>query len=76
MQEPLFLYFPFFHFLICIPPSHFGLKHQHGLIHFNVDGAARGKSSLGGIGGVVRDDKSVVLSMFSKSEGVRDSNEA
>ena len=39
-------------------------------------GAARGKPGPTGAGGVLRNDKGVILSMFSKSVAVRDSNEA
>eukprot|EP00268_Persea_americana_P021089 TRINITY_DN21101_c0_g1_i1.p1 TRINITY_DN21101_c0_g1~~TRINITY_DN21101_c0_g1_i1.p1 ORF type:complete len:199 (+),score=31.91 TRINITY_DN21101_c0_g1_i1:157-753(+) len=47
-----------------------------GMLKFNVDGAARGKPGPAGIGGVLCDDKGVILCLFSKSVGVRDSNEA
>lgn len=38
----------------------------HGVIKFNVDGAARGTPSHAGIGRVLRNDKGEVLCMFSK----------
>lgn len=38
--------------------------------------ATRGKSGLAVIGGVLRNDKGVVLCMFSKGLGIRDSNDA
>eukprot|EP00268_Persea_americana_P015340 TRINITY_DN17040_c1_g3_i1.p1 TRINITY_DN17040_c1_g3~~TRINITY_DN17040_c1_g3_i1.p1 ORF type:complete len:124 (+),score=24.39 TRINITY_DN17040_c1_g3_i1:31-372(+) len=47
-----------------------------GMLKFNVDGAARGKLGPAGIVGVLCDDKGVILCMFSKSVGVRDSNES
>ena len=46
-----------------------------GLLKFNVDGATRDKPGLAGIGGVLRNDKDEVLLLFSKSVGIRDSNE-
>ena len=49
---------------------------RRGMLKLNVDGAVRGKSGPAGIGGVLRNDKGEVLLMFSKSVGIRDSNEA
>lgn len=46
------------------------------MFKFNVDGAARGKSRLAGIEGVIRNSKREVLFIFSKHLGVCDSNEA
>ena len=46
------------------------------LFKFNVDGAARGKPGLAGIGGVLRNCNGDVLFMFSKYVWVCDSNEA
>lgn len=37
-----------------------------GVLKFNVDGAAKGKPGLAGIGRALRDDKGVVMCMFSK----------
>lgn len=42
---------------------------------FNVDGAARGKQVLAGIGGVLHNDKGEILFWFSKGVGIKDSNE-
>lgn len=43
-----------------------------GVLKFNVDSAARGKPRPTGIGGVLCNDKGVVLGMFSKGVGIRD----
>ena len=42
----------------------------------NVDGAARGKTRLVGIGGALRNHKGEVVHMFSKHVGMKYSNEA
>lgn len=47
-----------------------------GELKFNVDGAARGKPGLVGIGGVLRDSASFVFGMFSKHVGIKESNKA
>lgn len=47
-----------------------------GMLKFNVDGAVRGKLGPAGIGGVLQDDRGVVICMSSKSIGIRDSNVA
>lgn len=41
-----------------------------GSLKFNVDGAAKGKSGLERIGGVLRSDKGEVILMFPMNEGV------
>ena len=43
-------------------------------LKFNVDGSARGKPGLAGIGGALRDCKTAIKAVFSKSIGVADSN--
>ena len=43
-------------------------------LKFNVDGSARGKPGVTGIGGVLRDCNAAVKMIFSKSIGVADSN--
>ena len=52
-----------------IPPS-------RGYMKFNVDGSAKSKPGPAGIGGVLRDNLSVVKMIFSKSVGIEDSNMA
>lgn len=49
---------------------------RSGVLKLNVDGAAKGKLGLIGIGGMLLNSKGGVLLMFSKSVGVRESNEA
>lgn len=44
---------------------------SYGVLKFSVDGAVRDKSGLTGIGGVLYDEKEVVLCMFSKGAGIR-----
>lgn len=51
----------------CPPPD--------GILKFNVEGVARGKPKLAGIGGVLYNSEGKVLFMFSKNEGVKESNE-
>lgn len=46
------------------------------VLAFNVDGAARGKPGLAGIGSVLRNHKKDVLHVFSKHVGIRGSSEA
>lgn len=46
------------------------------ILKFNVDAAARGKSGPAGIGVVLRNDEGICACMFSKSTGVRVTNEA
>lgn len=46
------------------------------MFRFNVYGAAKGKLGPAGAAGVLRNNRGEVLCMFSKSLGVRDSNEA
>ena len=41
-----------------------------------MDGAAKGKWGLAGIGGVLRNHKGEIIYMFSKHVGIKDSNEA
>lgn len=43
---------------------------------FNADGAARGKPDHAGIAGILCDDKGMVWCIFSKSVGIKESNEA
>ncbi|KAK3219668.1 hypothetical protein Dsin_013638 [Dipteronia sinensis] len=43
---------------------------------FNVDGLARGKSGMAGVGGVLRYSRGKVLCMFSLHVGIQDSNTA
>lgn len=43
---------------------------RHGVFKFNLDGAARGKPGPA-IDGVLRDDRGVMLCMFSKGIGIR-----
>ncbi|PWA45434.1 reverse transcriptase [Artemisia annua] len=45
-----------------------------GSLKFNVDGAARGKPGPAGIGGLLRNNCSAVVAMFSIPLGVLDSN--
>ena len=52
-----------------IPPS-------RGYMKFNVDGSAKGKPGPVGIGGVLRDNLSIVKMIFPKSVGIEDSNVA
>ena len=59
-----------------VKKSIFWIPPPTGILKFNVDGATRGKLGPAGIGGVLRNDKGEVLLMFSKSVGIRDSNEA
>lgn len=47
-----------------------------GLFKLNIDGAARGKLGPECIGGVLWNDRRVVLVMFSKSMGFKNLNEA
>ncbi|KAK3175425.1 hypothetical protein Dsin_032739 [Dipteronia sinensis] len=51
------------------PPAFNNLK-------FNIDGSAKGKPGLAGIGGVLRDHKGRVLCSFSLSIGLQKSNTA
>ncbi|XVF62072.1 hypothetical protein PTKIN_Ptkin08bG0187700 [Pterospermum kingtungense] len=47
---------------------------QMGCLKFNVDGSAKGKPRLAGIGGVLRDHEGNVKIQFMKSIGLADSN--
>lgn len=47
-----------------------------GKLKFNMDGAAKGKPGLAGVGGVLRNNHGVVMAIISKSAGVKKSNEA
>lgn len=56
---------------------------EKGVVHWspplssmlnNVDSIARGEPSPAGVGGVLHNDKGVVLPMLSKHIGVKDSN--
>ncbi|GMJ03941.1 hypothetical protein like AT4G29090 [Hibiscus trionum] len=47
-----------------------------GVLKFNTDGSARGKPGPAGFGGVMRDEDSRILGLFSGPLGVMDSNEA
>ena len=58
-----------------VKKSIFWIPPLTGILKFNVNGAARGKLGLAGIGGVLLNDKGEVLLMFPKSVGIRDSNE-
>lgn len=46
------------------------------LLKFNVDGAARGKPGLAGVGQILCNSNGVVFIMFLKHMGYMDSNEA
>lgn len=45
-------------------------------IKWNVDGFSRGKPSLAGIGGILRNAQGTTRAMFAALVGIRDSNEA
>lgn len=45
-----------------------------GTLKFNVDGAAKGKPGLVGIGGVLKNHKGEIMYIFSKQVGIKDSN--
>ncbi|OMO53069.1 Integrase, catalytic core [Corchorus capsularis] len=47
-----------------------------GWLKFNVDGSARGKPGLAGIGGILRDENGKILLKFSKAIKTAESNEA
>ena len=46
-----------------------------GVLKFNVNGAARGKPDLAGIGGGLHKSEGIVLALFSKHVGCMESNE-
>lgn len=45
-------------------------------LKWNVEGSAKGKQGVAGIGGVLRNDQGNVITMFSAHIGIKDSNEA
>ena len=49
---------------------------EDGSLKLNVDGSAKGKPGLVGIGGLLRNSEGVVLAMFSILVGIMDSNVA
>ncbi|PWA41098.1 hypothetical protein CTI12_AA559960 [Artemisia annua] len=49
---------------------------EDGSLKFNVDGSAKGKPGLAGIGGLLRNSEGVVVALFSMPVGIMDSNVA